>query len=407
VRQTIKAIVAAATITATATAVQQVARADFPPQAVNDKELQQSRSDGPVVLRDLTQFKLQGADTFGEPQQSKSGDPVAPWDWTQFKPQGTDAFTESQQSKSDDPVASRDWTQFKPLGTDAFTEPQQPIAFSYSPLKLNSPQVSFLDSARISFLDSPQVSFPDLPQVSFFDNANAADRSTESLQSASLERPVQHEARAPVRDPGLAPEHSASLESSRDTDLPPAGQLGSAISRIQFDAPVLAPMSHTFFCLKYPDDCKADKTASRDGAVTVTAKRWAELVRVNAAVNRAIIPHPNTKGLAGEVWLISPKAGECHDYAVTKRHELLALGWPARDLLLAEVVTSWGEHHLVLVIRTSEGDFIADNLTPNIRTWSQAPYQWVRIQSPDNPVIWSTMVSPTVRARASGQANPS
>jgi predicted transglutaminase-like cysteine proteinase len=98
--------------------------------------------------------------------------------------------------------------------------------------------------------------------------------------------------------------------------------------------------------------------------------------------------------------LISPKAGDCHDYAVTKRHELMAQGWPARSLLLSEVETSWGEHHLVLVVRTSEGDLVADNLNGNIRNWSKTPYQWVRIQSPANPTFWSTVASKTIWAKA-------
>jgi predicted transglutaminase-like cysteine proteinase len=351
VRQTIKNIAVAAAIgaTATATVVHQVARADLLPQAVTDKELLHSRSDGPIAITDLSQFKSAG----------------------------TDAFTVPQQLKSEGPVA--------------FTDLQQPIAFSYSPAKFDSPQITWLNS----------------PQFTFFGSANAAYPSTELLQPVSLEQPEQGEAPAAARDLSPAPKRSVSLELPRETDLPPAHQLGLPISRIQFDAPALAPMAHTFFCLKYPSDCKVDKTANGDDAVTLTAERWAELVRVNAAVNHAIIPHPNTKGLAGEVWLISPRAGECHDYAVTKRHELLALGWPARDLLLSEVVTSWGQHHLVLVVRTSDGDYVADNLDPNIRVWTQVPYQWVRIQSPGNPVIWSTMVSATVSARAARRLNHS
>jgi predicted transglutaminase-like cysteine proteinase len=329
VRQAIKTIVAAAAITASATAIQQVARANFVPQTVTDNELQQS------------------------------------------KPAGTHPFTEPPQFKSDGPVA--------------FMDLQQQIAFSYWPLKLDP-----------------------LPATSF-DNANAANSSTESPQQVSLEQPELRETSAPARDLGQAPKRYASLEPSRETDRSPSHQLGSPISRIQFDAPALAPMAHTFFCLKYRDDCKVDKAVLADSTVTLTSNRWSELERVNAAVNQAIVPHPNTKGLAGEVWLISPRAGECHDYAVTKRHELLALGWPEQDLLLSEVVTSWGEHHLVLVIRTSDGDFVADNLNPNIRIWSQTPYQWVRIQSPGNPLIWSTMVNTTVRARArtARQADPS
>ena len=45
-------------------------------------------------------------------------------------------------------------------------------------------------------------------------------------------------------------------------------------------------------------------------------------------------------------------------------------GFPSRALLLAEVVTSWGEHHLVLVVRTKEGDFVADSLHPRVRPWA-------------------------------------
>jgi predicted transglutaminase-like cysteine proteinase len=327
VRQTIKIIVVATAITASATAIQQVARANFVPQAASDNELQQSKS----------------ADIRSEPLQFASDGPIA------------------------------------------FVDLQQTITFSYLPLKL------------------------DPPPVTSSDNANATDSSTEAPQPVSFERPEPREAMAPARDLGRAKRY-ASLEPPRDidqSDRSPAHQLGSPISRIQFDAPALAPMSHTFFCLKYRDDCKVDKTVAADSIVTLTSGRRAELERVNAAVNRAIIPQPNTKGLAGEVWLISPRAGECHDYAVTKRHELIALGWPEQDLLLSEVVTSWGEHHLVLVVRTSDGDFVADNLDPNIRIWSQTPYQWVRIQSPGNPMIWSTLANTRAKARTARRADPS
>ena len=94
-------------------------------------------------------------------------------------------------------------------------------------------------------------------------------------------------------------------------------------------------------------------------------------------------------GLAGEKWLINPKSGDCNDYAVSKRHELLARGWPSRTLLLAEVVTTWGEHHLILVVRTGDGDFVLDNISPSVRLWLKVPYRWVRVQSPLNPKLWS------------------
>jgi predicted transglutaminase-like cysteine proteinase len=80
---------------------------------------------------------------------------------------------------------------------------------------------------------------------------------------------------------------------------------------------------------------------------------------------------------------------------VTKRHDLLALGWPSRALLLAEVVTTWGEHHLVVVVRAKEGDLVIDNLNANIRPWLKTQYRWVRVQSPQDPIMWSTVAKAT------------
>lgn len=171
-------------------------------------------------------------------------------------------------------------------------------------------------------------------------------------------------------------------------------QLRPNVVRIQFDAPTLAPLAHTRFCLKYRSDCRVHKIQFRGSAIDLTAERRRELIRVNADVNGAIRPMQVNETVAGEKWLISPKSGDCNDYAVTKRHELLARGWPSRSLLLAEVVTTWGEHHLVLVVRTRQGDLVADNLNADIRSWAKTSYQWVRVQSPANPMFWSTIKAP-------------
>jgi predicted transglutaminase-like cysteine proteinase len=136
--------------------------------------------------------------------------------------------------------------------------------------------------------------------------------------------------------------------------------------------------------------------AFRGGGVRMTLPRWVELMDVNREVNRAIVPERNYGGILGERWIVNPAAGDCNDYAVTKRHELIKRGWPSRALLLAEVVTTWGEHHLILVVRTKEGDFVADNLHPRLRRWSETPYRWVRVQSPENPTFWATVNGRTV-----------
>jgi predicted transglutaminase-like cysteine proteinase len=166
--------------------------------------------------------------------------------------------------------------------------------------------------------------------------------------------------------------------------------LQSAIQHIKLEAPMLPPMAYTQFCLRYEEECRPRKIF-RGGPIKLTAERWDDLKAVNTAVNSDIIPERNDLGLAAETWLIGPDRGDCNDYAVTKRHELLDRGWPARALLLSEVVTGSGEHHLVLVARTKNGDLVLDNLTPQIRLWSRAPYRWVRIQQPMNTRLWAAI----------------
>jgi predicted transglutaminase-like cysteine proteinase len=167
--------------------------------------------------------------------------------------------------------------------------------------------------------------------------------------------------------------------------------LGIVASRISFETPVLPPVAFTQFCIRYADECKPRRMAFRGGAAHIDAVRWQDLNMVNKSVNRAIAPEPNTGGVGAEKWLIGPSAGDCNDYAVTKRSELAKRGWPLRSLLLSEVVTASGEHHLVLVVRTTAGDLVLDNLSYAIKPWSKTPYRWVRVQTPANPNAWSSV----------------
>ena len=161
------------------------------------------------------------------------------------------------------------------------------------------------------------------------------------------------------------------------------------LDRISFDTHALAPMAFIRFCKRYPKDCRVSRMAFRPKPVELTKARKTELVMVNREVNHAIKPQENVNGVMAEEWLVSPRAGDCNDYAVTKRHKLLARGWPSRSLLLAEVVIPSGEHHLVLVVRNREDDLVLDNLNPQVRSVSQAHYEWVRAQETKNPKFWS------------------
>ncbi|MET4045508.1 putative transglutaminase-like cysteine proteinase [Bradyrhizobium sp. RT6a] len=170
--------------------------------------------------------------------------------------------------------------------------------------------------------------------------------------------------------------------------------LQSAIQRIKLETPTLPPMAFTQFCLRYRGECRT-RPMFRGGPVRLTEERWADLKEINQVVNRGIAPERNELGVAGEQWLINPARGDCNDYAVSKRHELLERGWPARALLLSEVMVNSGEHHLILVVRTNSGDLVLDNMTPQIKPWSRVPYRWVRMQMP-NSKLWATISSARV-----------
>ena len=207
--------------------------------------------------------------------------------------------------------------------------------------------------------------------------------------ASAVRRPIAHQIDADKPSPETLPARAAFYSV-------PHG-LEASVARINFDTPSLAPMSFVRFCGQYPQDCKVNRIAFRPRPVELTKARIAELAKVNREVNRAIRPKANTNGVLAEEWLISPDEGDCKDYAVTKRHELLARGWPSRSLLLAEVVVASGEHHVVLVVRTRENDLVLDNLNWNVRPVSQIGYQWVRAQQASNPKFWS-MIS-VARAR--------
>lgn len=157
------------------------------------------------------------------------------------------------------------------------------------------------------------------------------------------------------------------------------------ISKIAFGDVRGVPNGYFDYCSRSPQGCRSRagaKAATRDGSVFLTGAAMAQLGSVNAAVNAAI--HPAYRN----DWTPGQPSGDCKDFAMTKRQRLIASGWPTSALPLAVVRTSWGEQHLILVARTSQGDFLLDNLTSEIRPWASAPYFWEKIQSTTEALAW-------------------
>lgn len=154
--------------------------------------------------------------------------------------------------------------------------------------------------------------------------------------------------------------------------------------------PTLTPMGHTFFCLRYPVECQI--TDAKPTKPLDPSEQQRQLRAVNAEVNAAITEQEDDSGPADRNWFIRPKRGDCDDYAVTKRHELLRRGWSSSELLLAEVVLrSNGKHHLLLVARDADTDWVLDSRSSQVmRLADMRPdYEWLRVETTGDPRYWN------------------
>ncbi len=119
------------------------------------------------------------------------------------------------------------------------------------------------------------------------------------------------------------------------------------------------------------------------------------LNQINQAVNRDV-KKASDLDLYGqpEYWALPRMVdgklyGDCEDYALEKRRQLIAAGVPESALSLAVAVTARGEGHAVLMISLKSGDWVLDNLTPWATPWEDLNYRWVERQVPGT-ALWTS-----------------
>jgi len=151
--------------------------------------------------------------------------------------------------------------------------------------------------------------------------------------------------------------------------------------------PAQPPHGFVRFCEATPRECASDHRP--ENRFNASAERLRQLDDVNRAVNKAIAPATDLEIYGvNEYWTLPRRKGDCEDYALLKRHDLIKMGWPVSALLMTVVRDEKGEGHAVLTARTMQGDFILDNKAEDVRLWSQTPYQYVMRQSNINPRVW-------------------
>ncbi len=159
---------------------------------------------------------------------------------------------------------------------------------------------------------------------------------------------------------------------------------GSSLVRIGEGPKTLAPFASVVFCMQHRDQCV---NTGGPLIMVLDKNRKSQLISVNNSVNHTIRPINDKPG--ADVWSIDVTAGDCEDFALTKRKKLMQLGWSSESLKIAVAITSNGEGHAVLVAKTSEGDLVLDNRFNAIKEWRKTDLRWVMAQTGDNPKYWA------------------
>jgi predicted transglutaminase-like cysteine proteinase len=151
--------------------------------------------------------------------------------------------------------------------------------------------------------------------------------------------------------------------------------------------PTSQPIGHYEFCKKLPIEC--EERTPVEAPIELTRQLWAEMIAINNGVNTRVIPRTDMEIWGKEeVWSYPGRYGDCEDYALEKRRELMEKGVPAGDVLLTVVRQSNGDGHAVLTVHTSLGDFILDNLEPRVLAWTDTSYQYLKRQSETDSGEW-------------------
>lgn len=171
------------------------------------------------------------------------------------------------------------------------------------------------------------------------------------------------------------------------------------------------PIGWVEFCTTNPDECEDPTKAPRD--VVLTAAAWQDLVRVNRWVNDTIKPITDMAhwGVI-ERWSYPDDGyGDCEDYVLLKRRMLIKAGWPREALLITVVRDRKDEGHAVLTVKTDRGEFILDNQHPDVLSWMETGYRFVKRQSQSDQNIWVALsdqrpAPATVAARRTSRSDP-
>ena len=188
-----------------------------------------------------------------------------------------------------------------------------------------------------------------------------------------------------IAGPALASSQAKDLRAS----LPKPTTMALALSDAK------APWGWTDFCTRHEDECNLPDAPVT--SIALTADNWKLITSTNVIVNAAIREATDQEvyGVPERWEYPTSGAGDCEDFALEKRKQLINAGLPRQSLLMTVVTDENGFGHAILTVRTTNGDFELDNRTDRILAWEATGYGFVKQQAQDNPNHWVRLGGPT------------
>lgn len=164
--------------------------------------------------------------------------------------------------------------------------------------------------------------------------------------------------------------------------LLPTTDMAEASAFVPVRGQISAPSGAGGLCATYQWACATSSSARTPDMRTLGA--------VNRKVNRATREvSDQAQYRKADVWTLpSRRGGDCEDFALLKKKQLIAMGYDPDRLLLTTVLDRKGGSHAVLIVRTAAGDYVLDNLVDSIRPWNRTGYTFLRMQDPTAPQRW-------------------
>ncbi|PSJ62196.1 transglutaminase-like cysteine peptidase [Pseudaminobacter soli (ex Li et al. 2025)] len=151
------------------------------------------------------------------------------------------------------------------------------------------------------------------------------------------------------------------------------------------------PIGHYDFCKTHQDECSIRPIDKGPEHMTNALRKL--IMDVNLHVNTTVKPMSDFENYGQEEFWAYPDNGygDCEDYVLEKRRELMHDGISLSNLLITVVRKPDGEGHAVLTVRTDQGDLILDNLNDSVRQWYETGYSFLKRQATDHTGHWVTI----------------